>query len=252
MKKLLLVAMLPVFLTLSCAQVPQSKNWTAVYTADHLPTVASTTLTVPFVLGDKMPATGMESATVRYGLSEDPDLKGNHVFWFSTSKATEKGSLKINSPVPQPSNATLLFRSKIGDQPCGIDFELDSPLTRARVRLLNDAANGARVLIDDPVTAGTPKYNSASVALDITRWHTFRLTMSQGNTFNLYVDENPTPVIANFVTASTKHTHFIRIADASDDFVTAGSLDWMAWDVTGAYPPNGQLPAGVVVDKSGK
>lgn len=251
MKKTLLAALAPVFLTISCAWIPQASNqtWSSLYTADALPTAASATLAEPFVLGDKMPASVTENATVRYGLADDPNAKGNKVFWFSTSKAAEKGSLKINLTKPQPTDATVLFRSKIGDQPCGIDFELNSPTSRARVRLLNDPVKGAQLLIDDPVPANK---NSASVALDVTRWHTFRLTMSRGNTFNVYVDENPTPVIANFVTSSTKHTHFIRIADASDDFVTAGSLDWMAWDMTGAYAPGGNLPAGVIVDKVGK
>lgn len=251
MKKTFLAALAPVVLTMACTTVSQTQNqtWSSLYTADTLPTIASATLTEPFVLGDKMPATGAESATVRYGLADDPDAKGNKVFWFSTSKAAEKGSLKINLTKPQPSDATVLFRSKIGNQAAGIDVELNSPTSRARVRLLNDPVKGAQLLIDDPVPANK---NARSIALDVTRWHTFRLTMSQGNTFNLYVDENPTPVIANFVTASTKHTHFIRITDASDDYVTAGSLDWMAWDMTGAYVPGGNLPAGVIVDKANK
>lgn len=252
MKKLILTSLIPASIALFGAPSAHAQGWSSIYTADTLPTVASATLAEPFALGDKLPATGATSTTVQYGLADDVMVKGNKVFWFSTAKADEKGSLKINLTSPQPNDATLMFRTINGFQPCGIDFELDSPITRARVRLLNDPVKGGMVLIDDPVTAGTPTYKSLTAPLDLTRWHTFRLTMSKGNTFNLYVDENPTPIFANFVTASTKHTHFIRIGDASGDFVTAGSLDWMAWDMSGAYAPDGKLPAGVIVDKTGK
>jgi len=225
-------------------------EWTALYTADAPPTEAAPGFANPFVPGDKLPATGAESPTVRYGVVDDPRVPGNKLFRFSTSVAEEKGSLKINLPKAQPDAATVMFRAEIGDKPCGIDVELDSATTRARARLLRDPAKGGLVVLDDPAVAGTPNEKAIVAPLDLSRPHTFRLTMSGGNTFNLYVDEDPKPVAANFVTASTKHTHFIRVGDASADFVSAGSLDWLAWDETAARPPAGDAPAGVIVDKA--
>ena len=66
-------------------------------------------------------------------------------------------------------------------------------------------------------------------------WHTYRITYQNGSS-NVYLDENPTAILSGTST-STNSTNDVRFGDGSDGNTHGFLLDWLIFDITGAYTP---------------
>jgi len=83
--------------------------------------------------------------------------------------------------------------------------------------------------------------NGAKVdaTVDLTRWHTFRITVI-GDSTVVYIDENPVPVHAAATSNSSSDT-YMKFGDGSGDNV-GGYVDWLSVNYTGAWAPGEGLP----------
>jgi len=82
------------------------------------------------------------------------------------------------------------------------------------------------------------------------KWHTFRITMdAETGEFNVYLDEDPTPVISGITTDKTHDDNEMRLGDEGNATV-GGYIDWIAWNSTGMYAPGegDALPDNIFVD----
>lgn len=82
-------------------------------------------------------------------------------------------------------------------------------------------------------------------------WHTFRMTMVMGTTtsdFTIYMDENATPVLEG-TSAKGNSDNYFKFGDGGSS-KTGGYVDWVAWDVSGAFAPGegSVLPDFIFVD----
>lgn len=68
-------------------------------------------------------------------------------------------------------------------------------------------------------------------------WHIYRFT-KVGDSVNFYIDENPEP-FAYGTTGTTSGENYFRIGDGNGSSTLGGQVDWMIWDTTGAYAPDG-------------
>lgn len=82
-------------------------------------------------------------------------------------------------------------------------------------------------------------------------WHTFRITCMPGaesSTFKIYIDEGTVPVVTGTTTKSNSDD-YTKFGDGGSA-TTGGFIDWIAWNVGGAYAPGegDNLPDGIFVD----
>lgn len=82
-------------------------------------------------------------------------------------------------------------------------------------------------------------------------WHTFRMTCVPGaesSTYKIYIDEKSTPVVTGTTTKSNSDD-YTKFGDGGSS-KTGGYIDWIAWNVGGAYAPGegDALPDGIFVD----
>jgi hypothetical protein len=174
------------------------------------------------------------------------DESGNSVLFETSTAASDKNSWKLNTK--QPINATWLIRTKTGNNKTGIEFEINAKangtVNRGYFRLINSLA-GTGVLKTNYLSTNVT-YPTSDSTLTVKSYHTYRITVANATDYNIYIDENVTPVATGTCT-STSNTQFLRFGDVGSNF-TEGYIDWMACDTTGAYAPGTTLPAGVIVD----
>jgi hypothetical protein len=79
--------------------------------------------------------------------------------------------------------------------------------------------------------------NKAGISADVDtkEWHIYRITII-ADLIEVYVDEDPTPVLSTTGEALDTPDNYFRFGDLGS--TTMGSLyDWLIWDDSGAYPP---------------
>lgn len=67
-------------------------------------------------------------------------------------------------------------------------------------------------------------------------WHIYRMTKVD-DIVKLYVDENPDPLVISTIPATSTVRNYFRFGDGSSSVTYGGMVDWITWDVTGAYAP---------------
>jgi hypothetical protein len=72
-----------------------------------------------------------------------------------------------------------------------------------------------------------------------TAWHIYRFTL-KGDEVNVYMDENPVPVLTAQAGASTNN--YIKAGETSTPGLFGGLYDWLIWDLSGAYAPGQGTP----------
>jgi hypothetical protein len=202
-----------------------AQNWT-IYDGTVLPSSA----TPAWTTGD------VGTPPASYSITSDGYL------YETTTASGDKQSFKLAGT--QPTAATWLIRVKAGNNDVSTEFELNSAGPyRIYFRLIN-YKKGGYLKTNYLVTNIT--YPSDST-LDVKAFHTYRLTVESGNSYKIYLDENPAPIVTGTCTTTSSNSQFLRFGDVGGNF-TEGYIDWMAWDATGAYAPGTTLPTGVTVD----
>lgn len=212
-------------LTIICSAINLfAQSWT-VYDASVLPTEA----TPAWTSGD----VGTPPAVYKIINSFKP---GNKVLFETTSNSGDKMTYKLGGT--KPNNGTWIFRTKAGTKPSSMEFEFNAgnPATRINLRLY-PAPKGGYIKLQYSDFTGVYPTDST---LDVTKWHIIRITVENGTTYKIYVDENVDPVIVCNGQSSTQ-SHILRFGDIGTTF-TEGYLDWMAWDFSGAYAPGEGAP----------
>src|SRR5690606_19951229 len=87
--------------------------------------------------------------------------------------------------------------------------------------------------------------------VDVTEWNTYRFTMNATET-RLYVNEETDPSLVFTPQAAVSGNSHFRFGDGDSGNDMGAQIDWVAWDVTGAYSPSDQsLPSELVVTPLG-
>jgi hypothetical protein len=215
----------------------KAQTWT-IYDGSVLPDAA----TPAWATGD------LGTPQAVYSIVDDPDISGNKLLYDTTTADADKKSFKLN--IAQPTNATWMIRTKAANNnPVSMEFELNavdgtSAKFRINLKLYVHPTKGGYLRTNYLNTNIT--YPSDS-SLTVQSFHTYRVTVENGSTFKVYLDENTTAIVEGTGITGSTQSQFLRFGDVGSAF-TEGYVDWMAWDVTGAYAPGTILPSGVKVD----
>lgn len=170
-----------------------------------------------------------------------------------TTASDDKGSFKLKTG--QPTNTTVMFRTRAtgtleeGQPDASMEHEVIATDGTSSYRInfkLKKHTKGGYVSTnyfssDDPI------YPSDST-MNVLEWQTIRITIANGNEFNVYINESQSPIFTSTSSETTTNSQYIRIGDIGGTY-TQGDIDWIAWDNTGDYAPGtGTLPEGVIVD----
>jgi hypothetical protein len=203
------------FLFLSLILGLHAQAW-KVYEARYLPLV-----NVP-------PFTSSSPTGATYQLIVNPENPNDSIYKFVSFPDVAIGQLwKYTYPEANVNGLTLVTRVKgFSTEPTRIiEFDLDNFGWRERVYILPDNTYKMEFSKATGVLPGS--------SLD---WHIYRMTKLD-DTVRLYVDENPEPIsVAKIPIASTIRNYF-RFGDGSGSITYGGMVDWITWDVTGAYAP---------------
>jgi len=213
-----------VLILLLMISIPSFSQW-SVYDGGVLPTAYSPA----FVVGDNTPnPTGFKTEVI-----DDGAIAGNKLLSYFQPDKTYKTTYRMSWNIGTGTSGTIVMRAKAFDtDTLGMVMEIDLRNGNAgygdKLQILY---NNTIKLTESKVTA----------ELDVKQWHTYRITMEAPAKFRVYVDENPIPVLeGDAVTARTDK--YFKFGDGSSTFSTGGLIDWMVWDVTGAFVP-GKGPA---------
>lgn len=168
----------------------------------------------------------------------DNDKAGNNLLHMQTTANTDNDQWR--QPVTAGSQQiTLVVRAKGIDAAPNLVFDMDLDFGgyRWQTRILSNGNYG--------VANGTATSGSGSLGIDPLQWNVYRF-VKNGNQAALYVNENPVPVYT--ATAATAGTNsYFRFGDGWGSGFINSYIDWVAWDVTGAYSPSEEtLPSSLV------
>jgi len=232
MKKLHLLFI--VFIICSVVKI-DAQSW-IVYDASVLPTQA----TPAWTTGD----VGTPPATYKI-INSFP--VGNKVLFETTQNSNDKMTYKLSGTPPE--NGTWIFRTKAGRNESSMEFEFHgiSGSTKYRINLrLYKAPKGGYIKLQYTTFTGVYPADSS---LDVNKWNIIRITVQNGKTFKVYLNENPTPIIICDGNSTSTQSHVLRFGDIGSAF-TEGYLDWMAWDFSGAYAPGEGAPLPETLEKT--
>jgi len=171
----------------------------------------------------------------------DPDLSSNRLLKFiNPQEVDSKFMWGRNWGMDDDIGATIAFRVK------PIDRQLYERTFEVEIR---DGSLRERLLIqrDGMIELGRAAVQNILPSRP-DGWHTFRITFQKGES-RVYLDEASTPFISG-VTTSASSTNDIRFGDGSDADTHGFLLDWLIFDVTGAYLPGESIiPDSLIVDQ---
>lgn len=113
-----------------------------------------------------------------------------------------------------------------------LDIDMHYNNIRSRVSVHN-ANNQARV------RNGTG--DDVFLDVDVTLWNTYRFAMTATET-NLYINEETEPALTFVPQGATSGNRHFRFGDGDSGNTFGADIDWVIWDVTGAYAPGEGTP----------
>jgi pectate lyase len=203
---------------------PNTGTWT-VYHANELP---EEFVLSPFVVSG---ATAGQSTDGVNTILADTENEGNNLLKMLVPAANEALTSFQWRQNLETSALTVVFRVK-GEpgRAIALDVDMDFAGKRSRITLRTDD-NRAQVRNG---TGGTGTVTMSGITM--TGWNTFRFTKTDTET-KLYVNESPTPILTS-IPASAGANNFFRFGDGDNGITMGGYIDWVSWDVTGAYSPD--------------
>lgn len=167
----------------------------------------------------------------------DNDKAGNNLLHMQTTVNTD-GDQWRQSITAGSQQITLVIRAKGLDAAANLvfDCDLDFGGSRWQTRVLSNGNYG--------VANGTATSGSGSLGINPLDWNIYRFVRN-GNQGALYVNENPVPVYT--ATAASGSNSYFRFGDGWGSGFINTNIDWVTWDVTGAYSPSeAPLPVSLV------
>ncbi|MEQ8548170.1 MAG: T9SS type A sorting domain-containing protein [Cyclobacteriaceae bacterium] len=159
----------------------------------------------------------------------DPERAGNSLLQMTTVETSD------NNQWRQPTAATdltIVIKAKSVDTSGkNLLFDMDmrnSTAGRYSLRVLTDGTYS--VASGGAGETGTLGHNAAE-------WTIYRFTKS-GQDFAVYLDEDPTPVYTATSTSTSDGSDYFRFGDGWGSGNIDTQIDWVTWDLTGAYAPS--------------
>jgi len=171
----------------------------------------------------------------------DPDIPGNKLLKFVNSvKVAGKFMWGINWNMVPSVGATMAFRVKPLD-PSVFQRTFEVEFRDGSIRERFFVLPGGEIELDRADVKNV-------LPARVNDWHTYRITYKNGAS-EIYVDEAATPSLMG-TSSSANSSNDVRFGDGSDGNTHGFLLDWLIFDITGAYPPGegSPIPANLWVD----
>jgi len=221
-----------VFLMLVCGLNQVYGQWT-VYTCDVTPDAADPV----WVKSDVTEGVTDGAAPVHCTVEDDPDIEGNKVI--KIEQLVKEPNVRESWIMPWGTSdpntgATVVARGKptpeiLAAGSDDTDYRYFFLTTRNGVASDNFSWKYPGVLSSKSIVG------VEEISFPGDDWHIFRININN-DSINVYVDENPTPVIAG-ISDKTVDDSYIKIGDQKKNYPCGIYYDWVAWDTTGAYAP---------------
>jgi hypothetical protein len=165
-----------------------------------------------------------DGGTITYStIIDDPDIEGNKLLQFSEPDGANRETFANNWDANPSIGATLVFRMKaleVGTYNRDWDIYLYNGVCRERLV----SNSGTEVKFDK---------SKAAITFDTSDWHIYRLTIVEDQ-IELFIDEDPLSYV--LTTGEASEGNLFRFGDLGSSSI--GTLyDWIAWNVSGPYPP---------------
>lgn len=165
---------------------------------------------------------------------DDPDIPGNKLLKIVDETESNKELWRLDWNITDADQGvTVVFRTKMADEL--LDF-WQTTAKDDKIFFISPR-NGAYT---EAVAYYYPdslsiNQNGSYFKVDYTDWTVFRLNM-KGDSVNLYVGENPTPLYSG-LTPNAKADNYLSFGNNAKE-PYGGYFDWIAWDLSGAYAPS--------------
>jgi hypothetical protein len=169
---------------------------------------------------------------------DDPDMLGNKLLHMEVPGHADGQQtqtqfywrMNFASHNVTVNDLTVVMRVRgIAERDLTVDLDMHYNDIRSRVSVYTDTKlfrirNGS----GDDVTLGE--------SFDATAWNTYRFTMTAAGT-NVYLNEDPTPVLTFTPASAASGNRHFRFGDGDSGATFGADIDWVIWDVSGAYAP---------------
>ena len=194
---------------------------------------------VLFTKSDKTSGVTDAPTSVLTSVIDDPDSPGNKLITINELDGDKKESWRNEWNITDPSiGITCVLRVRPSDEMIAATKTDGAEYTYWYVSL-RDGQSRLDLYMNYPDTVYAEQADAKFVMPNPTDWHVIRYTLKSG-AVKIYLDENPTPILD--VAAGGSSNNYIKYGETSTGGMFGGDLDWMIWDVTGAYAPGEGTP----------
>lgn len=157
---------------------------------------------------------------------DDPNITGNKILRMANTEESVQFYWRRNFET-NPTELTLMFRAK-GDpeKALALDVDMDFNGKRVRISILSDNRSRRRNGEGD---------DYADLGYNASNWNLYRFTMTPTEA-RLYINEGATP-IHTLAPVTTSGRNYFRFGDGDSGANLGSDVDWVIWDVSGAYAP---------------
>jgi hypothetical protein len=172
------------------------------------------------------------ATSVTYSVVDDPDIAGNKLLMCEDLSEGSKESWKLEWNIADPDQGlTMIIRTKPTQGI--IDYEAPS---KPKKTLYVSPRNGA---FKEALVHYWPNellLNNAGLTYEYENadWTVYRITM-KGGTMNVYIDEDPTPVMTTDNLVANEGNVLLFGDNTNESF--GSYIDWFIWNLDGAYGP---------------
>ena len=195
-------------------------NW-KMYDASTLPNII-----VPTFITSSGSFSDAENAII-----DDPDVTGNKLLQMEVNGTPNSQffwRMNFASQSITFDQFTIVVRAKgHPERDMALDMDIEFKGKRSRVTIFRDAP-----LADIRNGSGT----DTPLEIDVTTWNTYRFTMTETET-RLFINEAVTPVMTFTPATVTSTNNHFRFGDGDSGKSMGADIDWVVWDITGAYAP---------------
>lgn len=175
-----------------------------------------------------------------FSVIDDPDISGNKILKIEELIGDRKESFGFEWGITDPNlGVTAVFRAKPSDGILGAQNG-DGNNYRYIYLSLRNGKYREQLLIEYPGKIIMGQSNLETELESYDQWHIYRFTL-KNDFFTVYVDESPIPIISGF-TPKSDNDNFFKWGDTSTGGLCGNLLDWLIWDLSGAYSPGEGTP----------
>ena len=170
-----------------------------------------------------------------FSVVSDPDISGNKLIKVEELNGDRKESFGFNWGIKDPNvGVTAVFRAKPSDQILTLQTD-DGNDYRYIYFSMRNGEYREQLTVEYPGKIKMGQSNLESDFSEYNKWHIYRFTLKK-DSFAVYIDENPNAVIYGR-TPKIDNDNFFKWGDTSTPGFSGSLLDWLVWDISGAYVP---------------